>query len=191
MRQPLPPSVKLGRSTHGRPISSQRLAGLVERVDRVAAAALPGRSSPSPALNCSRSSALSITSALAPIISTPYFSSTPCCARSIARLSPVCPPSVGSSASGRSLLDDLGDDLPGERLDVGAVGHLRIGHDRGRVRVDQHDLVAFFAQGLAGLRAGIIELAGLADDDRAGADEQNLVDVVASRHVAIPLNRGP
>ena len=48
-----------------------------------------------------------------------------------------------------------------------------IGHDRGRVRVDQHDLVALFAQGLAGLRAGVVELAGLPDDDRAGADEQN------------------
>ena len=31
---------------------------------------------------------------------------------------------------------------------------------------------------------GVIELACLADDDRAGADEQNLVNVVATRHVA-------
>ena len=81
-------------------------------------------------------------------------------------------------------LDDLGDDLPGERLDVRAVGHVGVGHDRGRIRVDQHDLVTLFAQGLAGLRARIIELAGLADDDRPGADEQDLVDVVASRHGA-------
>ena len=79
-------------------------------------------------------------------------------------------------------LDHLGHDLPGERLDVGAVGHLRVGHDRGRIGIDQHDLVAFFAQGLAGLGAGIIELAGLADNDRAGADQQNLMDVVTSWH---------
>ena len=34
---------------------------------------------------------------------------------------------------GPLLLDDLLDDLPGDRLDVGAVGRLRVGHDRGRV----------------------------------------------------------
>ncbi|MNC93372.1 hypothetical protein D3C83_99850 [compost metagenome] len=53
-------------------------------------------------LNFSRSSALSIASREAPIISTPYFSSTPCRARSSAQLSAVWPPIVGSSASGRS-----------------------------------------------------------------------------------------
>ena len=42
------------------------------------------------------------------------------------------------------------------------------------IGVDQDDVVAFLAQGLAGLGAGIIELAGLADDDGAGADEQDL-----------------
>ena len=54
------------------------------------------------ALNWSRSSALAITSAVAPIISTPYFSSTPRRARSMARFKPVWPPSVGNRASGRS-----------------------------------------------------------------------------------------
>ncbi len=53
-------------------------------------------------LNFSRSSALSMASREAPIISTPYFSSTPCLARSSAQLRPVWPPMVGSSASGRS-----------------------------------------------------------------------------------------
>ena len=54
------------------------------------------------ALNWSRSSALAITLALAPIICTPYFSNTPCRSRSIAKFRPVWPPSVGSNASGRS-----------------------------------------------------------------------------------------
>ena len=54
-----------------------------------------------------------------------------------------------------------------ERLDVGLVGHDRVGHDGGRVGVHEHDLVAELAQRLAGLRAGVVELAGLADDDRA------------------------
>ena len=42
-------------------------------------------------------------SRLAPISSTPYFSSTPLSARSSAQLSAVCPPMVGNSASGFSL----------------------------------------------------------------------------------------
>ena len=54
-------------------------------------------------LNFSRSSALSMASLDAPIISTPYFSSTPWRARSSAQLSAVCPPIVGSSASGLSM----------------------------------------------------------------------------------------
>jgi hypothetical protein len=60
-----------------------------------------------------------------------------------------------------------------ERLDVGRIGHLRVGHDRRRVRVDQHDAVPLLAQRLAGLGAGVVELAGLADDDRPGADDQD------------------
>ena len=60
----------------------------------------------------------------------------------------------GLAAQGRQdgvgplLLDDLGHHLRGDRLDVGGVGQLRVGHDGGRVGVDQHDLVAFFLQGL-------------------------------------------
>ena len=52
--------------------------------------------------NSSRSSAMSIAWREAAIISTPYFSSTPSRTRSSAVLSAVCPPMVGSSASGRS-----------------------------------------------------------------------------------------
>ncbi|MNY21068.1 hypothetical protein D3C86_1545870 [compost metagenome] len=49
-----------------------------------------------------RSSALSMVSALAPIISTPNFSRMPCFSRASAQFSAVCPPMVGSRASGRS-----------------------------------------------------------------------------------------
>ena len=54
------------------------------------------------ALNFSRSSALSIAFFDAPISSTSNRVSTPSRARSSAQLSAVCPPIVGSSASGRS-----------------------------------------------------------------------------------------
>ena len=69
-----------------------------------------------------------------------------------------------------------------ERLDVGLVGQVGVGHDGGRIGIDQHHFVAVGAQGLGGLGPGVIELAGLADDDRAGADDQDAVEVVASGH---------
>ena len=69
-----------------------------------------------------------------------------------------------------------------DRLDVDGIGELRVGHDGGRVGVHQDDPVAFLAQRLAGLRAGIVELARLADDDRAGADDEDAVDVGALGH---------
>src|SRR5471030_2594964 len=81
----------------------------------------------------------------------------------------------------------LGDDalhhLPGDRLDVGDVGHFRVGHDGRRIAVDQDDFIALFAQGFAGLGAGIIELAGLADNNRASANNQYTFKVCTFRHL--------
>ena len=96
----------------------------------------------------------------------------------------------GQERVGALLLDDLRDDLGGDRLDVGGVGHLRVGHDGGGVGVDQDDAVAFLAQRLAGLGAGVVELAGLADDDGPRADDQDRADVGALRHER-PCKVGP
>ena len=71
--------------------------------------------------------------------------------------------------------DDGFEIFPGKRLDVSAVGKLRVGHDGGRIGIHQHHLVALGLQGLAGLRAGIVKLAPLADDDRAGTNDQDFV----------------
>ena len=54
-------------------------------------------------LNSFLSSAFSMAGSLAPISSTPYSSKTPFLERSTAMLRAVCPPIVGSKASGRSL----------------------------------------------------------------------------------------
>ncbi len=53
-------------------------------------------------LNSSRSSAFSIAWRSAPINFTAYFESTPASSSASAKLSAVCPPRVGKSASGRS-----------------------------------------------------------------------------------------
>ncbi len=190
MLDPVPPRVKLGRTTHGSPMSST-----VFRASRRLPTVCPrGTSSPIrsiAALNWSRDSAFSITAALAPIISTPNFSSTPWSVQIHRQVQAGLAAKRRQQGVGPLGLDHLGHHLPGQRLDVRAVGHLRVGHDRGRIRVDQHDHVPFLAQGLARLRARVIELAGLPDDDRPGTDQQDFLDVVATWHSKNFLGANP
>ena len=107
MPPPVPPSVKLGRITVGKPVvfcTAQASSMLC---------AIPDLAEPKPilviaSLNFRRSSALSIASGVAPISSTLYLSSTPWRQRSSAQLSAVWPPMVGRMAKppavwGRSL----------------------------------------------------------------------------------------
>ncbi len=86
--------------------------------------------------------------------------------------------------------DDLFEVVGVQGLDIGGVRHAGIGHDGGRVGVDQDDFIPQFPERLAGLGAGIIEFAGLADDDRAGSDDEHFADIVAFRHGKIPLTNG-
>lgn len=109
MPPPVPPSVKLGRITVGKPsvFCTAQASSIV--------CAMPERADPRPilviaSLNFRRSSALSMASGVAPISSTGlpvaapwYLSSTPLRQRSSAQFSAVWPPMVGRIASGRSL----------------------------------------------------------------------------------------
>ena len=54
----------------------------------------------------------------------------------------------GQQRVGAFLRDDLRDHLPGDRLDVGRIRHVRVGHDGGRIGVDQNDPVALFRSAL-------------------------------------------
>jgi hypothetical protein len=80
------------------------------------------------------------------------------------------------------LLDDLGDDFRRDRLDIGGIGQFRIGHDRRRIGIDQHDAKTLFLQRLDRLGARIIEFAGLPDHDGTGADDQDGGDVGSFGH---------
>src|SRR5574342_471013 len=91
----------------------------------------------------------------APMSFTLYRSKTPAFARSTARLSAVWPPTVG---------------------------RFGVGHDGGRIAVDQHDLESLGAQGFAGLRPRIVELAGLTDDNRARANHQDTLQICSTGH---------
>ena len=79
-------------------------------------------------------------------------------------------------------LEHGGDAFEVERLDVRAVGESGVGHDRRRVRVDDDRAVALLAEHLQRLTARVVELARLADDDRAGADDADRLDVGAPGH---------
>jgi hypothetical protein len=96
---------------------------------------------------------------------------------------PVLPPSVGSSASIGVPLDSrysrIFSTASGRWLDVGGVGELRVGHDRGGIAVDERRRGSPPPSEPAGLDAGVVELAPLADDDGAGADDEDGVDVGA------------
>ena len=88
-------------------------------------------------------------------------------------------------------LDDLRDRVGVERLEVGRVGPLGVGHDRRRVRVHEHDAVALAPQHAAGLRPRVVELARLPDADRAGAQDQDRAKVGSFRHaVGEPVEEG-
>ncbi len=134
-------------------------------------------------LKICRSSPFWMASTFAPMSSTPYFSRIPRSWRAIAALSAVWPPRVGRIASGFSLAMIVSMTSGGDRLDVRGVGEVRVGHDRGRVGVDEDDADALLAEHPAGLGAGVVELAGLTDDDGgAGSDDEDGVDVVALGH---------
>ena len=88
----------------------------------------------------------------------------------------------GQQGIGPLDLDHPRHHLGGEGLDVGTVGQIRIRHDRGRIAVHQHHLVPLGPQRLAGLGAGIIEFAGLADHDRPRTQQQDAPEIRAAGH---------
>ena len=98
------------------------------------------------------------------------------------QVEPGLPSERGQQGVGTFALDDGGQDVGVEGLDVGAVGQFGVGHDRGRVGVGQHHRVSLGPQHPARLGPRVVELAGLADDDGTGADHQDLLDVGTARH---------
>ena len=90
-------------------------------------------------------------------------------------------------------LDNARHRAPLYRLDIGGIRHGRVGHDGGRIGIDQHNPVTLFAQGLAGLRTGIVKFTGLPDDNWAGAQNQDGLNVGSLRHTksSFPSGRRP
>jgi len=95
---------------------------------------------------------------------------------------------TGLAANGRQQgvrafpLDDFFKNRPGQRLNIGPVRKIRIGHNRGRIRVDQYDAVALLFERLAGLGARVVKFTRLTDHNGAGADQQNGMEVCTLGH---------
>ena len=92
------------------------------------------------------------------------------------------PAQGGQQGVGPLGLEHGRDRAGGERLQVGGVGHLRVGHDGRRVGVDQHHPQPQPAQGPAGLGARVVELGGLPDHDRPRPDDQDRAQVLPEGH---------
>ena len=86
--------------------------------------------------------------------------------------------------------DDSSDIFQGQRLHIDLIRNGRVGHNGGRVGVAQNHLVALFFQCQAGLSACVVKFRGLADDNGAGADDQNFMNVCPLRHVWFPPSSG-
>ena len=71
----------------------------------------------------------------------------------------------------------------GDGFDVGAIGPLRVRHDRRGIGVQEDGAVPLFPQRLQRLHARVIELAGLPDDDGTRAEEENGLEVFSSGHL--------
>ena len=69
-----------------------------------------------------------------------------------------------------------------DRFDVGRIHQAGVGHDGRGVAVEQHHSVALLLERLARLGSAVIEFAGLADDDGAGANQENGVEIGSFRH---------
>ena len=153
---------------------------------------LRGTSAPRPvtiSLNRSRSSPARIASMLAPISSTLYSLQDALVVQGHGRVQRGLAAQGGEHGVRALDGDDLLQRLGGDRLDVGGVGELGVGHDRRRVGVDQADPDALGLQHPARLGARVVELAALPDDDRAGPDHQHRLQVLTPRHGSPPVRR--
>ena len=68
------------------------------------------------------------------------------------------------------------------RFDIGRIRHRRVGHNRRRVGVDQNNPEALFAKCFTGLGPGIVKLTGLADYNRACAEDKDAFNISSFWH---------
>ena len=80
------------------------------------------------------------------------------------------------------LFNNLGHAFHGQRFDISRVGKFGIGHDGGRIAIDQRYSVTFFTQSFAGLSPAVVKLASLSNYYGPRSDDQDVFNIVSSRH---------
>ena len=84
--------------------------------------------------------------------------------------------------------NDLSQTVYVQRLNISHICCLRIRHNRSRIGIDQHNLIAEFSQCLAHLCSRIIELTRLSDNDWTGTDNQYFVNVISPHVFSLSLS---
>ena len=78
--------------------------------------------------------------------------------------------------------DDHRHRIRRHRFDIGPISSFRIGHDGRWIAVDQNNFIPLFLQGLTRLGPRVVKLTRLADNNGAGADDHDFVNVGALWH---------
>ena len=79
-------------------------------------------------------------------------------------------------------LEDVDDRLRLERFEIHMVCDDRVGHDGRRVGIDEGDLDAFFLQTAGSLDYRVVKFAGLSNDNRSAANDEDRLDAVVFGH---------
>ena len=93
-------------------------------------------------------------------------------------LAAQCP----QQAVGFFFLDDPLDHIHAQGFQIDLIGHGSVGHDGSRIGVDQNHFDSVFSEYFGSLRSCIVKFGSLTDDDRTGADQQDLTDAGISWH---------
>ena len=89
---------------------------------------------------------------------------------------------AGDEGVGAFAFDDFFDDFRRQGLDVDLIRHFPVGHNRGRIGIDEDHFHPFFTKGFAGLGAGVVEFRRLTDDDGAAADDEYFLNIFITGH---------
>ena len=93
---------------------------------------------------------------------------------------------AGDDGIGTLKANNPGNILQRQRLHIDLIRDGGVGHDGCGIGIAQDYLVAFLFQRKACLRTGIVKFRCLTDYDRAGANNQNLMNICTFRHVWLP-----
>ena len=91
---------------------------------------------------------------------------------------------AGNDGVGTLIAQDLCDILQRQRLHIHLVRNGGIGHDGSGVGVDKHYLVALFLERQTRLRARVVKLCRLSDNNGTRADDENFFKICTFCHFA-------